>query len=70
MVPCAIWCASWLVDDLGCETMHAGVDGTGVFHLAEPIVLLRVRAMKKLPGGGWTSEPEATDGVMVWIKHR
>lgn len=51
--------------------MQAGVNGTEVFNPRNPVVLLRVRAMQKIPGGGGAdSTPEPSDGVMIWIKER
>lgn len=51
--------------------MQAGVNGTEIFDPRNPIVLLRVRAMKKLPSGsGSASTPEPTEGVMIWIKEQ
>lgn len=55
----------------GYESMQAGVNGTEVFNPRNPVVLLRVRAMQKIPGGGGAdSTPEPSDGVMIWIKER
>lgn len=57
----------WLLDPDGYCERQAGLAGTESTDLAEPVVLLRLRANQK-PDGGHDSVPhDVCDGVMVWL---
>ena len=61
--------SAWLVDSPGWESTQAGTSSTELFDPDEPIVLLRLRAAEKTPGGGSTISQNVTEkGVMLWIK--
>lgn len=42
--------------------------GTQVFAPNDAVVLLRVRASTKVPGGGWSAPAGPTQGVLLWIR--
>lgn len=60
--------ATWLTDSAGWSVEQAGNGEAQVFNIDEPIVLLRLRCMKKQRDGSSSTTPEPADGVMVWIK--
>ncbi|HJT33641.1 MAG TPA: hypothetical protein VJ783_16465 [Pirellulales bacterium] len=60
--------AAWLVDNPGWETAQAGSGAAEVYDPDQPFTLLRVRSFKRVSPNSSTSNPEPTDGVLLWIK--
>lgn len=60
--------AKWLSDNPGWSTEQAGTPAAQVSDLSQPMVLLRLRAMKKTAPGSSSTTAEPSDGVMLWLK--
>jgi hypothetical protein len=60
---------SWLAPpSYGRSTYKAGKGETVAVDVGEPLILLRIRKTKNLGGGTMTTEPEPTEGLVVWIE--
>ena len=60
--------AQWLSGNVGWSTEQAGTPAAQVSDLSQPMVLLRVRAMKQTAPGSSSTTTEPSDGVMLWLK--
>jgi hypothetical protein len=61
--------AAWAASDsgIGWSTWTAGMQGTESVVKTQPMMLLRYRRGKEVPGG-WTVEKNPTEGIAVWIE--
>jgi hypothetical protein len=62
--------AEWLSGSVGYSTEQAGTPETQVSDLSQPMVLLRVRAMKQTAPGSSSTTPEPSDGVLLWLTNQ